>query len=280
VAGDEGGLRALAIDGGAWRDPRLLCRGLILDSATFSPTGARAAAVTRDRTRLLVCDLGGQPDPIRVPGKHFSDSPVFRPDGRGLVALDEGAGRVLLIDASTGRTLSESSLPEGISPDRGRSPAARRLTMALSPGRLDSVLYLAGPGSLATWDFRSEVIARHDEPLSGELDPHSLSPDGRLLAIREPRVVQLLDAATLAVRTSLPGHADHLTRVAFSPDGARLASGDVGGSVRLWDVATGQDLIELEGHSGPIDFLQFTPDGARLVAASRRDGRVVIWCAR
>jgi WD40 repeat protein len=51
-------------------------------------------------------------------------------------------------------------------------------------------------------------------------------------------------------RTSLQTgghHEEPATSVAFSPDGARLASGVVDGSVLVWDAATGDLLLRLAG---------------------------------
>ncbi|MCD0451636.1 serine/threonine protein kinase [Actinocorallia sp. API 0066] len=67
--------------------------------------------------------------------------------------------------------------------------------------------------------------------------------------------------------------------VAFSPDGATLATGGVGEAVRLWRVA---DLAPvgrpLTGHGREITSVAFSPDGAVLVSAAR-DGTARLWRA-
>ena len=47
--------------------------------------------------------------------------------------------------------------------------------------------------------------------------------------------------------------------VAQSPDGRRLASGSMDGSVAVFDMATGSLLHTLEGHFKPVRSLCFTP---------------------
>jgi eukaryotic-like serine/threonine-protein kinase len=71
---------------------------------------------------------------------------------------------------------------------------------------------------------------------------------------------------------TFPGHEKRGISVAFSGDGRRLASGDWGGSVKLWDpVAWGESLYTFpESREGrhPVSALAFSPDGERLATAS------------
>ncbi len=64
--------------------------------------------------------------------------------------------------------------------------------------------------------------------------------------------------------------------MAFSPDGALLASAADDGSVRLWDVATGALVENLTGHEKSVMSLSFSPDG-RTLATCSRDGTVRLW---
>jgi WD40 repeat protein/serine/threonine protein kinase len=66
--------------------------------------------------------------------------------------------------------------------------------------------------------------------------------------------------------------------VAFNPDGTRLASASVDGTVKIWDATTGRDLLTLKGHAGRARHVAFSPDGATL-ASSGDDRSVRVWDA-
>jgi len=64
--------------------------------------------------------------------------------------------------------------------------------------------------------------------------------------------------------------------VAFSPDGAVIASGSRDQSVILWDAESGELLRTLEGHTDQVWTVAFSPDGATLASASD-DATVRLW---
>src|SRR5262245_58710781 len=61
------------------------------------------------------------------------------------------------------------------------------------------------------------------------------------------------------------GHTTHVTAVAASPDGKRLAPGDANGLVRVWDATTFRPLSEPHGHTGPVRAIRVSADGSRAV---------------
>jgi eukaryotic-like serine/threonine-protein kinase len=68
---------------------------------------------------------------------------------------------------------------------------------------------------------------------------------------------------------------DDVYAIAFSPDGAVLAGGGIGGAVYLWSVAGGEPRV-LAGHTAWIVSVEFSPDGQRLLSSSQ-DGTARIW---
>lgn len=77
----------------------------------------------------------------------------------------------------------------------------------------------------------------------------AFSPDGRRLAVATSMGVWLYDAKTFDELALLIGHKEEVTVVAFSPDGTKLASGSVDGTVLLWDVAKSIKLYPSKQHS-------------------------------
>ena len=69
-----------------------------------------------------------------------------------------------------------------------------------------------------------------------------------------------------------------VTAIAASPDGTRLATGELDTSVKLWDAATGKLLLTLFGHSSQVEGLAYSADGSYLATASE-DGTVKLWDA-
>ena len=75
---------------------------------------------------------------------------------------------------------------------------------------------------------------------------------------------------------TLYGHSNGVHSVAFSRDGALLASGDDVGAVKLWNVATRQPFATLAASRVPIVRLTFSADG-QTVATADKEGLVKIW---
>src|SRR5262249_49925080 len=66
---------------------------------------------------------------------------------------------------------------------------------------------------------------------------------------------------------TLEGHAGGVLAVAFSPDGARLASAGADGVIHVWDQRTSRALLTLR-IQGTVTAVAFSPDGRRLASGS------------
>ena len=75
---------------------------------------------------------------------------------------------------------------------------------------------------------------------------------------------------------TLKRHKYYVWSVAFSPDGAILASGSGDHIVRMWRVSDGKLLCKLEGHTKKVNSVAFSPDGKTLASGSD-DKTVWLW---
>jgi WD40 repeat protein/tRNA A-37 threonylcarbamoyl transferase component Bud32 len=108
----------------------------------------------------------------------------------------------------------------------------------------------------------------------GNVDQLTVSRDGRFASAGPDHVVRLWDGEHAK---QLAGHHGAVrSRLAFSPDGAWLASGSVDQTLRLWPMSAAVPPRVLEGHAGAIRDLAFSPDGKRLASAAD-DGTVRLW---
>jgi WD40 repeat protein len=79
------------------------------------------------------------------------------------------------------------------------------------------------------------------------------------------------------VRT-LTGHNGQIWGVAFSQDGALLATASADSTARLWQTATGTYVRSLAGHTDEVNGVAFSPDGTLLATVSD-DKTVRLWQA-
>jgi WD40 repeat protein len=70
-----------------------------------------------------------------------------------------------------------------------------------------------------------------------------------------------------------------ITSADISPDGRRLATGDVTGTWQIWDTETGAQLTEVRASSKPLSSVLFTSDGLSLITAGD-EGVVRAWQGR
>jgi WD40 repeat protein len=97
-----------------------------------------------------------------------------------------------------------------------------------------------------------------------------------------PEAANALHEAVQAsrVKRTLNISTENMWGLAYSPDGARLATGDESGPIEIWNSATGQKIMEMDmpENSGLFKFLGFSPDGTRL-AGSFGNGDMIFWDA-
>ena len=96
----------------------------------------------------------------------------------------------------------------------------------------------------------------------------AFSADGRMVAVCVGKIVKLIDVASGRERFLSKARADEIKAVTFSPDGRRLATGRLNGTIRIWDSARGREST-FNTDMDQITSLSFSPDGKRLAAGSQ-----------
>ena len=139
-------------------------------------------------------------------------------------------------------------------------------------GKLLAALGLRG---LEVWDVPHRRCLRRD-PVAGDI--LAMAPDGHTLTVGalDSKEVRIRDTRHVREITRLE-HSNTIHRLAFSPDGRRLASMTRHPSrTFLWDTAAWQCIGEFKAFRGRGAALEFNADGSLLAAASE-EGVIHIW---
>lgn len=138
-------------------------------------------------------------------------------------------------------------------------------------GEVASVNHREPIRSMAVTPAGAKQILCATGAADGKIHLWNLFPDKNA----EPRPLPLFEQP-------LEGHKDAVTALAFSADGAWLASGAADGTIKLWSAADGKLVYLQRGaafddnpHQGSVTALAFTPH-SRLVSASR-DNTLRVW---
>ena len=132
------------------------------------------------------------------------------------------------------------------------------------------------------------TVARTQRRSNGDASTGS-SPGGDSRALQEvlaanaiePNKVPILNAQIARFSTQKIidlGVASPAHSLAYSPDGSRLVTGQVDGTLRQWDAATGKPMGSPMKGTGLITGVVYTPDGQTIASASG-DGTMRLWNA-
>ncbi|MEE2906386.1 MAG: protein kinase [Planctomycetota bacterium] len=225
TADAEGGIRLWGLE-----NDRLLA---LLQSHDQSVTGL---AFSSDGSRLL---SGSEDGSIKIwdprVGREFTDLQIFAqmpirvialsPDNQQIAAgLEDGSIRIW--STATGDQLN--TLPTGLSEIQ---------SIEWSPNG-DVLVAVGEDDSLRTWETSNWQPGATLAGSIADLYTWHIDADVDRIATVAERNILLYDTHTGDFIFTLRDHDDEVTQVAFSPDGSRLISTDVGGRLKIWSTKT------------------------------------------
>jgi WD40 repeat protein len=242
-----------------------------VNTVAFSPDGKRLVSGSADAVVKVwdttkgkeLLSLHGHTGPVT--------SSAFSPDGLHVASASEDCS-VRVWETDTGRTITEF-----------KKHMAAINGLAFSPDGL--LLASTAKADIQIWKpLTGEVVkvpkVGNRGPDSGRNTALAFSPDGKQLAVGYteneklgPTQVEITGRVAvwnLTTETTIRklNHQPGVTQVAFSPDGAYLASSSKADqTIRVWDSASGAEVAVLKTGDGPQG-LAFSPDSLRIASGS------------
>ena len=246
-----------------------------IQAIVFSPDGKLFASGENDKTLLWDVKTGKNLQTLET--KHLGETLAFHPDSKTLASA--GSIGIRLWNIETGIELS--------APLKGHKDAPSALAFS-TDGR--TLISASTDGTLRLWDVKTGNPPRIFEvpfsnipgsPQRNGLPKYTVpawafSGGSKMLASGAFNV-HLWNTDTGRKVTSLPTK-ENLRALVFSPDGKKLASGDIKGTIQLWNIKTERKLSNrLVG--GIVLALAFSPDSKTLVCGVAGGGKssVLLW---
>jgi WD40 repeat protein len=225
---------------------------------TFSPDGKKLAAAGLG-TAVRLWDMTTGRELFGHSGHQDQVTCLaFAPNGKAL-ASGGGDGVLFLWDPATGRTRRRLTAHLSMVPAVAFRPDGKMLASA----GMHDVIRLWDP---ASGRALGRLKGHRGQPATLSL---AFGRDGTLASGGGDGMVRLWDTAKLKELRELAGHKGEVMRLAFSPDGSKLASGvgDSWGqfSLRLWDLTEAKKHRWLQTKLR-VNGLVFAPDGRSLLS--------------
>jgi WD40 repeat protein len=258
-----------------------IVKGKLLWSADDQNAGVGSVAFSPDGTRVA---SGGQGEVIRIrdaatgaivrtvaPNDSLISEVAFLPNG-WLAAADNDE-RVEIWNTTTGKLIRNLG---------GRSGCSSNCyhNIGVSPNGAQ-ILSGYSDKSIKIWEVATGRVIRSFKVKSAAYDT-AFSPDGtKFVSGHDDKTVKVWETATGRMLSSFVAHSTDIGSVAFSPDGARIASAghspdySTDNLVKVWDTS-GRLLKTLEGHQKDVVSIRFSPQGSHIASGSS-DGTIKLW---
>jgi WD40 repeat protein len=254
-----------------------------LTSAVFSPDGTRLVTASTDGTvRLWEAGTGGAREIAALHGhSDVVSAAAFSPDGSLILTVSED-GTLRFWPAEGGEPRIVQG-PGGVGHAAGKPAQFTSAAFSQDGSRVVAGL---GDSTARVWDAASSEqrlgLAGH----YGRVTSVAFSPDGSRIATGSWDHIfssSMVGEATACIWDATTGqqlrrltHFARVLSVAFSPDGAWVATGTEDAAARVWDAETGEELWAVREHGAGVRSVAFSPDNTRLLTASD-DATARVW---
>ncbi len=165
----------------------------------------------------------------------------------------------------------------------------RRLTMLKGhTNEIPSIMFSRDGTKLLTaaldntarvWDLQKLLNEGEVEQLPENFTVVGYSPDRQYFVRTEnPNFILLSKVNDKQLIQRIPSRQGFISKIVFSPNGQRMATGGVDQTIRVVEINTTEERFNLKGHTGEISALTYSPQGD-WIAAGASDNRLSLWNA-
>ncbi|MEA3439011.1 MAG: protein kinase [Chloroflexota bacterium] len=211
----------------------------------------------------------------RYPVGESGQGVAFSPDGDRIVAASNAEPKITVLDFSSGDVILEIET-EGVHWDVKYSPDGSMIAASGTTGTNDLTIWDSETGEVIQSWISQEGALTSLEGVAGRI---AFSPDGEMLAVASvDGIPRILDISTGEIIQSFHGHSAPAIGLAYSKDGALLATGNhITGELIVWNPLTAESLLTLETTPGDkIHGIAINPNGEQIAAAGD-EGLIKVW---